>query len=128
MKPTAPLSFQKAERQGRAHSGAGLERKVAPTPDWFTCYPDYCGASSSRRSAAWCSTERKCASRGVGSGTVGTRCLRCYPRCDSPCDPCRSSACCCRFAYPLVYFPGCGHLVNRQPPLSQQVRQEQQSA
>src|ERR1700730_18069522 len=84
---------------------------------------DYCGASSSSPSAADCSTERKHASGGARSGTVGTGGLHCRPKCDSPCGPCRSIACC----FHLACFLGSCRLAGWQRPSSQQVQQGQQS-
>jgi hypothetical protein len=94
-------------------------------------YLDYCDASSSRSSAAECSTERRHASGGARSGTAGMRGLHCRPTCDSPYAPCRSIACCFRLACflgsgLLAYFLGSCRLVGWQQPSSQQVRQGRQ--
>src|ERR1700722_5044261 len=90
--------------------------------DFVICYPDYCDASSSSRSAAGCSTEQKPAFGGVRSDTAGTSDFRWGPNCDNPCGSCRNNAYCSRF-----YFHGSYRLAGWQRPSSQQVRQGQQS-
>ena len=88
-----------------------VRMETALAGEFVICYPehpDYCGASSSRRSAAGCSTERKHAFGVARSGTAGTSGLRWRSRCDSPCGPCRSSACCSRLVYVSWFRWSCG--------------------
>src|SRR5580693_5212110 len=119
----APSRAVRREREPEDYFGIHLSTITNAQGDFVICYLDYCDASSSRRSAAEYSTERKAAFGGARSDSVDTSGLHWRPSCDSPCGPCRSNACCSR----LDYFRGSYRLAGRQRPPSQRVQQGQRS-